>query len=306
MDRWLELQLANNVPYDRMVRSLLTLPLVEKRRQADSRESSPVLFYLGREDKPEALAAGVTRLFLGVRLECAQCHDHPHAPWSREVFWSQAAFFAGLRDEATAPRKITIPGVKREVAARFLDNTPLPDAGSGRTALADWITGAENPYFARAAVNRLWEHFFGVGLVDPVDDMTVANRPSHPELLDELARGFVAARYDVKVIIRAIVLSDAYQRTSVESRIGPAPEPRLFSRMSVKALTGAEVFDSLIEATGYRPADLANRRARFLARFGRVEQRLEGQGSIPRSLALMNGELVTAALPSTARIRSAR
>jgi hypothetical protein len=89
MDRWLEQQFANNVPYDRMARTLLTLPLAQRRpRGTDGDEPSPVLFYLGREDKPEVLAAGMTRVFLGVRLECAQCHDHPHAAWSRDVFWS--------------------------------------------------------------------------------------------------------------------------------------------------------------------------------------------------------------------------
>src|SRR5262249_41198298 len=135
----------------------------------------------------------------------------------------------------------------------------------------------------------------GVGLVDPVDDMTDENPASHPELLAELSRAFIAAKFDVKFMIRAIMNSEAYQRTSVETRLGPAPDPRLFSRMNVKALTPVQVFDSLMEATGYRGPDLSKQRAQFLARFPRSERRLEGQSSIPQALTLMNGELLRAA-----------
>jgi hypothetical protein len=296
LDQWLEQQFATNVRYDRMVRTLLTLPLAERRPSKEPDTPTPVLFYLGREDKPEVLASGVTRLFLGIRLECAQCHDHPHAPWTRDVFWSQAAFFAGLRQDEKGLRKLAIPGAGRDAALRFLDDQPLPGPPiAARSALADWMTAPQNPYFARAAVNRLWEHFFGIGLVDPVDDMTAANRPSHPELLDQLAAALVAARYDQKVLIRALLLSDAYQRTSAETRTGATIEPRLFGRMNVKALSPGEIFDSLIEATGYRAPDLPVQRTRFLARFPRSERRLEGQGSIPRALTLMNGDLIAAA-----------
>src|SRR5262249_20555124 len=155
---------------------------------------------------PEDLAASTARLFLGVRIECAQCHDHPFARWKREQFWSQAAFFAGLeapgdprqprpfRDNP-GKREITIPGVEKVTAARFLDGAAREWQGqvSSRQALADWITSANNPYFARAAANRLWAYFLGTGLVEPVDEMVgdAAQDNDPGGLLDELAKALV-------------------------------------------------------------------------------------------------------------------
>ena len=150
-------------------------------------DPSPAAYYTAKGGKPENLAAGVARVFLGIRLECAQCHNHPFASWKREQFWSFAAFFAEMppaagrqrdhrvrRDPDAAPRReLTIPGTKKVVKASHLDgSTPAwrPRAGT-REILAEWVTSPENPYFARAVVNRVWARFFGVGLVDPVDDM---------------------------------------------------------------------------------------------------------------------------------------
>jgi hypothetical protein len=298
LERWLNKQFADNAPFDKITRAILTLSPEETRprREEDGDRPSPRLFYLGRDDKPEELAANVTRLFLGVRLECAQCHDHPHARWKRDDFWSQAAFFAKTGDK----HDLAIPGAGRTVAARFLDGSVPPLTADSRTALADWVTAPKNPYFARALANRLWAHFFGVGLVDPVDDMTTENAPSHPELLDELGAAFVAGRYDVKFLIRALMLSDAYALTSAETRPGPAADPRLFSRMNVKALGGGEVFDSLIEATGCRGPDLPRQRVAFVARYAHMDRRMEGRGSIPQSLSLMNGRLLADALKTGA------
>jgi hypothetical protein len=125
--------------------------------------------------------------------------------------------------------------------------------------------------------------------------MTTENPPSHPELLDELAGAFIDSGYDFKAIIRAIMLADAYQLTSVETRSGTSPAPQLFSRMNVKTLKPSQVFDSLIEATGYRSAELPRLRTRLLTRFPRNDRSLEAQSSIPQALALMNGELLAAA-----------
>src|SRR5262249_46799700 len=151
----------------------------------------------------ENLAAVVTRSMLGIRLECAQCHNHPFAKWKREQFWSQAAFFAGISkqgDGLFAPltesadrHEISASGSSRSIQAAFLDSsTPKWQVGRGsRSVLAGWITSRDNPYFARAAVNRMWGYFFGTGLVDPVDDFRDDNPPSDGELLDDLARSFV-------------------------------------------------------------------------------------------------------------------
>src|SRR5262249_3038280 len=119
---------------------------------------------------------------------------------------------------------------------------------SPRAMLADWITARGNPYFARAAVNRLWAHLFGMGLVEPVDDFRRANPPSAPELLRGLAREFVAARFDLDFIIRAICRTDAYQRTSARTHASQ-DQTRLPARMTVKAMTGEQLIDSLAQAT---------------------------------------------------------
>jgi hypothetical protein len=249
-------------------------------------------------------------LFLGVRLECAQCHNHPFASWTREQFWSYAAFFAGLQRESDNAgvirevfdrRDIKIPGSLVSAEARFLDATqPRWKYNVGaRNTLAQWLTAAENPFFARATVNRLWAHFFGPGLVEPVDDFRPDNPPSHPELLDELARQFVAHRFDLRYLMRSITASRVYQLTSAAPTLASA-SPRLFAHMALKGLTPEQLFDSLVVATGYRqPASpkqadqpSTDARAEFLARFGGGQPRTEMQRSIPQALMLMNGRFI--------------
>jgi hypothetical protein len=298
LEDWLRQQLADDVGYDQMVRAVLTVPLDDPRRSPN--DPSPRAFYLGKETKPEELAARATRVFLGLRLECAQCHDHPFARWKRDDFWSQAAFFASPADRM----EVAIPGTKHVVPAGFLDGTkPEPRAGRGaRQAFADWLITADNPFFARAAVNRLWAHFFGIGLVEPFDDMTDANLPSHPELLDELARAFAGHRFDVKFIIRTITLSKTYQLSGATPGTPPR-DPRLFGRMALKSLTPEQLFDSLAQATGYRdPPPIRERllggggaRQQFLTRFSRSDKRTDMATSIPQALALMNGAFVAQA-----------
>src|SRR5262249_4367086 len=157
-----------------------------------------------------------SRLFLGVKLECAQCHNHPFASWKRDQFWTYAAFFAGLQarqqgnfflpaPERPDKRELTVPGTERVVKARFLAGSEpkWQDGVAARATLAGWMTAKDNPYFARAAVNRMWAYFFGTGLVDPVDEMVGTEHvASHPELLDEMARQFAAHDFDLKFLIR--------------------------------------------------------------------------------------------------------
>ncbi len=225
---------------------------------------TPLAYYFAKEGKPENLAASTARTFLGIRIECAQCHDHPFARWKREQFWGYAAFFGGVQkqgdgDNQFGPireipdrRELAIPGTERVVQAAFLDGGEPQwrfKVGS-RVTLADWMTSAENPYFARAAANRLWAHLFGTGLVDPVDDLSDANPPSHPELLDELARQFAAHGYDLKFLLRALTATRAYQLSSDATSTTSQDDPRLFARMAVKGMTADQLFDSLAQATG--------------------------------------------------------
>ncbi len=320
LEAWLHPRIKENVPYDKMVREILTAPVggnpQMRRRMTSSNkrpDPTPAAFYQANELKPENLAANTSRLFLGVKLECAQCHNHPRANWTRKQFWEYAAFFSGIQPQGqgnmmAAPelserRSLKIPNTETEVQAHFLDGSE-PNWDSGvrtRAALATWVTASDNPFFARSAANRLWAHFFGIGLIEPVDEESEENPPSHPELLNELARQLVAHQFDLKFLVRAITYSQAYQRSSAATDASQN-EPRLFARMSVKGLTPEQLFDSLALATGYGeegvpnprfdPLNLNSPRAAFIAKFSSQEKRTEVQTSILQALALMNGRLV--------------
>jgi Protein of unknown function (DUF1553)/Protein of unknown function (DUF1549) len=278
METWLQERLKENTPYDRLVRQMITA----------SNEPSR-FFYQVNESKVENLAASTSRLFLGVKLECAQCHeDRSGGSWTQSQFWSFAAFFASNRE-------LPIPGKKKKtVQARFLGGAE-PSWKSGdnpQAVLVDWLVSVENPYFARAAVNRLWGYLFGTGLVDPVDEQGEHNPPSHPELLDELARQFAGHGFDLKYLIRVLVASQAYQRSSL---VGPGvldKEPRLFGRMAVRGLSAEQLFDSLAEAAEYPDNFRAQGRQQFVSRFGHRDKPTEVSTSILQALHLMNGPLV--------------
>jgi hypothetical protein len=328
-EAWLREQVAANAGSDRIVRAVLTATVTAQRDGGPGRmegtpslRPSPLPFYVAKDVKSENLAASTARLFLGLRLECAQCHNHPFAPWTREQFWGYAAFFASLerRDsddlslaaigEQVECREVVIPGMEKRVRAAFLDGTTPPARPKvpARVALADWMTSPGNPYFARAAVNRIWAQLFGVGLVDPVDDMGADNPPSHPELLDALARAFAEHGFDRKLLLRAIVLSRPYQLTtqaSAPSTGASTDAPRLFARMNERGLTAEQLYDSLAQAIGLAPDELGPERfagarglprGEFLEAFsGNDEKPTEAQMSILQALVLMNGRLVAGA-----------
>jgi hypothetical protein len=320
MEQWTRARVRENTPYDKMVRSLLTTPValrgVVRFAPGNSGIDAGVqAFFQANEMKPDNLAAATSRLFLGVKIECAQCHDHPFAKWTRKQFWEYTAFFAGIKPQRlnggvftqatddSKVREITIPGSEKVVKAKFLDGVePLwSDDMTTRAVLAEWMTMPTNPFFAREAVNRMWEHFFGIGLVDPVDDFRDENAPSHPELLDDLARGFVEHKFDLKFLIRAITASQTYQRSSVMTH-DSQEDLRAFGRMPLKGLSPEQIFDSLATAVGYRgdtrvPPGFGFRgntpRGDILTKFANpVDRRTEYQTSILQALALMNGKFV--------------
>jgi hypothetical protein len=298
---WLRKRLEEDSPYDQMVREILTIRAPGSARGRQPGEPTPIAFFQANENKPENLAASTSRLFLGTKLECAQCHNHPFAPWSREQFWQYAAFFAGV-ENGRVRREITIPGVGMVVQARFLDDR-VPEWKDGvnpRVTLADWMTGEDNKFFARAAVNRIWAHFFGTGLIEPVDELS-AEEGEARELLAVLAPSFAASGYDLKFLIRAIVGSQAYQRASARSGTRSDSEDeqqlKLLGRMAVRGLSPEQLFDSLVEATGHQASgDFRRTRAEFLARFNNpTDKPTEAQRSILQALSLMNGRLVGSA-----------
>jgi len=255
--KWLA-EKFNTRPWDQIVTELITA--------TGKMEANPAVTYLIEARLPRAvpdLTDLTTRYLLGIRLNCAQCDDHPFVKWKQEEFWGMAAFFTQIQTPKRS-KQVYEKGVVDDstLTLASLLNTGAPDGFIQRTptflggkefvaattslraALADWMTAPENPYFARAAVNRMWWRLFGRGIVQPVDDMHEANPPSHPELLDLLSQKFVESGFDLKFLTRAIVLSQAYQRTSQPEEAGDN-QAALFGRMSIKVLSPGQLYDSL-------------------------------------------------------------
>jgi hypothetical protein len=237
---------------------------------------------------------------MGVRLECAQCHNHPYAKWKKEQFWELVAFYSA--------GQATIPDSDKVVTARLIIGDPpvLKNKGDLRQVLADLLTKPENPYFARAAVNRIWMQFFGLGLAEPVDSLGEDEPPSHPELLNDLADDFIKYDYDLRFLIRAIASSRTYGLSSVAT--DPSQDdPRLFARAAMRALTAQQLYDSLAIVTGRMPplargtirtisGSAFGPRAEFLQRFASPGTPLEVEASLLEALYLMNGKTMAEAL----------
>jgi hypothetical protein len=329
-ETWLRLRFQENTPADEVVRRIVTAPVrsVGGRNnrfvQATTTNTDDQLlagFYNAIEGRAETAGAAVSRLFVGVKLECAQCHDHPFAPYTRQQFWEFAAFYADLEQVAAirpngtppevavatiTPPKLPIPNTDKEAVAKFI-NGEEPTFSTDRTPrqeLADWLTRKDNPYLAKNLANRVWAHFFGYGVLDPVDEPGDNNPPTNPELLDELGRAFAASGFDNRFLIRAITRTKAYQLSSKITHPTQA-DPKRFARMNLKALSPAQLFDSLVSATGYkenvtfRQDQFAsvrprpdNPRAVFLNRFASTEKATEKESTILQALMLMNGRFV--------------
>ncbi len=319
-EAWLRRKVVEGAGYDRIVREILTVKLASRDGELamGGLTPSPVAYFTAKESKPENLAGGVARVFLGVRLECAQCHNHPFATWKREQFWSLAAFFAEVpgattpedavvmrRDDKAAPiRELMIPGTKKVVKASHLDgSTPAwrPRADS-RAILAEWITAPENKYFGRAIANRVWARFFGIGLIEPVDDLESEQGSEFDGLLGELAQQFRLHDYQLKYLIRALTATRAYNLSSVANPSSSATP--LFASMPVRGLSPGQLFDSLTQATG---SEAPEARARFLELFASREERsVEAETTIVQALTMMNGAFIDDATnPATGRVLGA-
>ena len=315
-EAWLRNKLMDDVAYDELARELLTAQLTNGNQQNPrASEATPDAFFRAKQFKPEDLAAATSRVFLGVRLECAQCHHHPFDTWKREQFWGFAAFYTGIRPAAgNAPAalaevsetqklaKVKIPDTEQFVEASFLDNQkPVwTDGISPRQTLADWVTSPTNPRFARTAVNRLWGHFLGRGFVEPVDDFGESNPATHPEVLDLLAEEFVAHDFDLKFLIRVIVSSRPYQLTSRLSHDTQEPTEH-FALFRSRGLTPRKIFNSLAVALGtFEPFTVPGQfqdgqaETEFLDTFrNESDSVLERPTTILQALVMMNGRLIT-------------
>jgi hypothetical protein len=252
LHRWLRQQLATNRPYDAWVRELLTA-------SGNSGEYGPVNLYRALRT-PEDLTRAVSQAFLGIRLECAQCHHHPFERWSQDDFYGLAGFFNGLERKPLGPgrdlvfhaglREMTIPVFNRVVPTRVLDGQPLKsDEWDPRRRLAQWMTGPQNPWFARLLANRLWKQFFGRGLVHPEDDLRSTNPATNEPLLAYLTQQVAASGFDIKTVIRQILASRTYQLSSAANATN-ADEEQNFSRYYVRRLPAEVLLDAISDATG--------------------------------------------------------
>jgi Protein of unknown function (DUF1553)/Protein of unknown function (DUF1549) len=257
--------LKTNLPWDAVVTTLLTAV----GDPTDIEKGGPVNYAMDAIE-PTIQAELTAQRFLGLRIRCAQCHDHPFDIWTQDAYYGLASFFAKVQRGAPGGpgammgrNTITINPkgqvvhlrTKQPVEPRLLDGKIVTVAASEdpRKSLAAWMTAGDNPYFARAAANWVWAQLFGVGLVDPPDDMSRANPPVHPELLDALARHFVASKFNLRDLVRTIAVSEAYGLSSA-TVAGNERDTRLFSHSLARPLTAHQMADALAQAT-----DVANR-----------------------------------------------
>lgn len=310
LEPWLKKQFADNVPYNEIARKLIkgkssdaeSVMAVNPRQGLQG--SSPVLYLQVAGGKPETSASAVTRMFLGVRIGCAECHNHPFAEWKQSDFWGMAAFFNGVKNgaiEDSTTLTIRPENSTTDYTATFLSSGQPAKLAKGKMAretIADWIVAPENTLFAATAVNRVWLHLLGRGLTESVDDLDQAPAQQR-QFLNELARHFVTSGYDLRWLISGICQSQVYQREAAgEQLLGSAPGLR-----PVKTLTPEQLFNSLEQALAL-PVARADGSARFnglrdqlIARMNEAAglQPEEYRAGVPQALLLMNGQLTNEA-----------
>ncbi|MCF7785090.1 MAG: DUF1549 and DUF1553 domain-containing protein [Prosthecobacter sp.] len=246
---WLHAQIARNTPLNDVVKALLT-------GQGDTTHEGPANFYRLTTD-PRDMGEFVSRSLLGVRLACARCHHHPFDRWGMDDYYSFAGWFsqtglAGTRVILKDRGEVEHPQTRKPMLPRALgapSSTELPS--DRREALAAWTVHADNPFFARALVNRVWKHLMGRGLVEPVDDLRASNPASMPELLNALAADLIRHDFDLRHLVRVIVTSRAYQLASSATGVNRLDDC-FGSHARVKALTGPVLADALSQAMGTR------------------------------------------------------
>jgi mono/diheme cytochrome c family protein len=252
--RWIRESVAENKPWDRFARELLLA-------RGSGFDDGPANYYR-IASKPEDLAETTSQVFLGVRVQCARCHNHPYERWTQQQYYQLAAFFArvklkdGDRPEErdvylASTGEVKHPRTGKEMVPTALDAAPLPADfhGDRRRALAEWLTSPQNPYFGHVIVNRIWRHFMGRGLVEPVDDLRATNPPTNEALFDWLAQDLAQHGYDLKHVMREIMNSQTYQRSSQPTAANER-DTRYFSHYPFKRLGAEQLMDAITAATG--------------------------------------------------------
>ncbi len=249
---WLTNQISSNVPLNQMVQDLLGA--------SGGTFKNPATNYYQIERDTLKTAENVAQVFMGMRTQCAQCHNHPFDRWTMDDYYSFAAFFAQIgRKQGEDYREtiifnsgggeVTHPVGGRAMAPKFLGGATPDVAGKDRReVLAKWLASPENPYFATSVANRVWAHFFGLGIVEPVDDVRVSNPASNPELFEALGDKFTAYNYDFKQLVRDICNSQTYQRSS-QANASNADDTRNFSHSRIRRIPAESLLDCLSQVT---------------------------------------------------------
>jgi mono/diheme cytochrome c family protein len=309
---WLQDRIANNVPFDKIVQELLGA--------TGGTFGTPATNYYQIERDTLKLAENCAQVFMGMRLQCAQCHNHPFDRWTMNDYYGFASFFTQVgRKKAEDPRETIVfnsgggetnhPVTKKPVPPKFLGGEQPETKGKDRRkVLAEWLASEDNPYFATNLSNLIWAHFFGMGIIDPVDDVRISNPASNPELLAELGKRFTSYNYDFKRLVRDIGTSQTYQR-STRANDSNADNDKNFARALIRRQRAEVLLDSISQVTvtknkfrglpqGARAVQIAdgNVSTYFLKTFGRAEREtvcsceVRMDPNLGQALHLLNGD----------------
>ena len=341
---WVRDALTKNMPYNQFVQELIAA-------DGELRDNGAGNYIMRYERSPVFLTSHTSRLFLGLPMQCAECHDHKTEVWSQEDFYGVAAFFAGIdsqrkgdietMDMAGNERKmdnflitnkpensIWVERLEKQVRPRFLGGTEYKGSLlKKREALAQWMTDKSNPYFSQAIVNRIWKRFMGRAFVEPVDGFGEENQSTNPELLKSLAKDFVIYSYDLQHLMRTILNSEAYQRTS-QTNESNKDDQLYYSHAYVKPLSAEQFFYSVLQATGFERLQqvrmkgskkqggedrkgmlrqLEGMKREHLKKFlflldnGEMEEIEAFNGTVPQALMMINGDMVNDSASHEAR-----
>ena len=266
LQAWVRGSVASNIPYDKFVATLLN-------SEGSTIKNPPTSYYKVLRS-PEAVMENTTQLFLGIRFSCNKCHDHPFERWTQKNYWELSAFFAQVgRKNAPGAKNLPNAGFtatggseeiifdKKDGDVKYPNGRQAPPEfpyehkgvtakeGTRRALVSNWITSSKNPYFARSFVNRLWSYFFGIGIIDPVDDIRAGNPPSNPELLERMTNDFIASGFDTRKLMRLIATSRVYQH-SVETNKWNEDDDVNFSHSLARRLPAETLFDAIHKAAG--------------------------------------------------------
>jgi len=310
---WLRQQLANNVPINKVAGELIAA--------TGSNLENPAVNYYETELDTLKLAENTAQAFLGIRVQCAQCHNHPFDRWTMDDYRGFVAFFTQIgRKQGEDPRERIVfdrgsgesnhPVGNRVVPPKFLGgDAPDCKGKDRRQVLAEWIASPDNPYFSRHMANLIWGQYMGRGIVEPVDDVRVSNPPSNPELLDELAKKLVEYNYDIRRIVRDICNSRTYQASTRLNETN-AGDQRNFAHATIRRMRAEVMLDCINQVTettekyrglptGARAVEVADGKTTnyFLTTFGRRDReaicaREEVDPTLSQALHLINGETV--------------